>query len=315
MLEELEDRTLPSGVLPYVQSIDRTMPAGPGTNVSTVNLAFSGLPATATVHSSITFTLTALAPSNNPAAGYTGTVHFSTTDNGAGSVVPADYIFVPADGGVHVFTGGATLVSPGIQTITAYDTVAIVGNASAALSVIPAAASHFAVNYSAPVLPNTAFSFTVTAQDQFGNTATAYAGTVDFSSSDSQALLPINTTLTDGVGNFSATLGSGGKQTITATDSTDAAITGSTVINAVNSSGIAPFVQSINRTAPAGPVTNASTVTFTVTFSQAVTGVNLSDFALALSGTATGSSTQVTAVNGAVYTVAVSGITGEGDWG
>ena len=44
---------------------------------------------------------------------------------------------------------------------------------------------------------------------------------------------------------------------------------------------IAPFVQSINRTTPAGPVTNASSVSFTVTFSEAVTGVDPTDFQLA----------------------------------
>ena len=135
------------------------------------------------------FTLTALDASNNVVAGYTGTVHFSTTDTGAGAVVPADYTFVPADGGVHVFTAGAILVSSGIQTITASDTAIDALSASASVSVLPAAATHFAVIAPTAVLPNTAFNFTVTALDPFGNTATGYTGTVDFASSDSQALL------------------------------------------------------------------------------------------------------------------------------
>ena len=37
---------------------------------------------------------------------------------------------------------------------------------------------------------------------------------------------------------------------------------------------IDPFVESINRNTPAGPATNAGTVSFTVTFSEPVTGVN-----------------------------------------
>ena len=41
---------------------------------------------------------------------------------------------------------------------------------------------------------------------------------------------------------------------------------------------VLPFVQSIIRTAPIGPVTNAATVSFTVTFSEPVTGVIPSDF-------------------------------------
>ena len=54
------------------------------TTGATTNLAFSGLPSTATAGSSLAFTLTALDSSNHVVAGYTGTVHFSTTDTGAG---------------------------------------------------------------------------------------------------------------------------------------------------------------------------------------------------------------------------------------
>ena len=183
------------------------------------------------------------------------------------------------------------------------------------MSVIAAAATHFAVNANSTVLPNTAFNLTVAAVDPFGNTATGYGGTVDFSSTDAHALLPANATLSSGLGSFSAILETGGEQTITATDSFNFGVTGSAAIKAVSSSGIAPFVQSINRTAPAGPVTNTTTVVYTVTFSQAVTGVNLTDFALALTGTATGALTQVTPVSGAVYTVTVSSITGTGTLG
>ena len=118
-----------------------------------------------------------------------------------------------------------------------------------------------------------------------------------------------------GVGIFSATLKTPGKQTVTATDSGNAAITGSAVVNAVNPTGIAPVRPIDQPHQPGRPVTNASSVSFTVTFSEPVTGVNLSDFQLALSGTATGTVTQVTPVSGAVYTVTVSGITGTGTLG
>ena len=76
-----------------------------------------------------------------------------------------------------------------------------------------------------------------------------------------------------------------------------------------------PYVESINRTSPAGPVTNASSVNYTVTFSEAVTGVAAGDFQLALAGTAAGTMSQVTPVSGAVYTVTVSGISGNGTLG
>ena len=46
-----------------------------------------------------------------------------------------------------------------------------------------------------------------------------------------------------------------------------------------------PTVTSIDRTDPAGPTTNAGTVSYTVTFSEAVTGVDPTDFALVTTGT------------------------------
>ncbi len=183
------------------------------------------------------------------------------------------------------------------------------------VSVLPASIAQLVVDAPTKVSANTAFNFTVTALDQFGNIATGFAGTVDFASSDAQALLPVNTTLASGVGIFSATLITGGKTTLIASDSGNASLADSAMVSVFRSSGIAPFVQSINRTNPVGPATSGSIVTFTVTFSQAVTGVNLSAFALELTGTATGTLSQVTPVSGAVYKVTVTGITGVGRLG
>ena len=284
------------------------------TTSTVASLAISGLPGSATAGTSLPFTVTALDTSGNVVTGYTGTVHFSTTDSGAGSVLPPDYTFVRADAGVHVFNG-ATLVSAGVQTMTATDKAINLVTGSATVSVIPAAAALFTLNAANGVPPKTAFAFTVTALDTFGNTATGYTGTVAITSSDSQALLPSSATLTGGIGTFSATLNTPGRQTLTATDSSNTAITGSAVTSVVSSSGIAPVVVSINRTTPSGPATNASTVTYTVTFSEPVTGVNISDFQLASTGSATGTVTNVTPVSGAVYTVTVDAFTGTGTLG
>jgi len=87
-------------------------------------------------------------------------------------------------------------------------------------------ASQFVLATTATPTAGTPFSFTVTAQDNAGNTATDYAGTVHFTSTDTGAVLPANATLTNGQGTFSATLTKAGAQTITATDTTTATITG-----------------------------------------------------------------------------------------
>ncbi|MFC7516519.1 DUF4347 domain-containing protein [Herbaspirillum sp. GCM10030257] len=74
--------------------------------------------------------------------------------------------------------------------------------------------------------------------------------------------------------------------------------------------GISPSVTSINRagTTPTG----AGSVDYTVTFGENVSGVDVTDFTLNSTGTANGSVTGVTAVNGSTYTVTVSGLTGDG---
>ena len=60
--------------------------------------------------------------SNHVATGYTGTAHFTKTDNFAQSFVPADYTFTGVDAGVHTFTNGVKLTKAGLQTVTATDT-------------------------------------------------------------------------------------------------------------------------------------------------------------------------------------------------
>jgi hypothetical protein len=77
---------------------------------------------------------------------------------------------------------------------------------------------------------------------------------------------------------------------------------------------VAPFVQPIDRFSPVEPTTTASSVVFTATFSEAVTGVDAADFTLVNSGTTAASLIQVTG-SGASYSVTVSGITGSGTLG
>ena len=52
---------------------------------------------------------------------YEGTVEFSTSDSGAGVVLPDPYTFTLADAGERDFTGEFSLVTDGVQTVTAED--------------------------------------------------------------------------------------------------------------------------------------------------------------------------------------------------
>ena len=89
-----------------------------------------------------------------------------------------------------------------------------------------ASASAFVLSAPAAATAGAPFDLTVTAVDAFGQTAVGYSGTVHFTGSDPQAVLPADATLTNGTGTFTATLYSAGSQTVTATDAADGSITG-----------------------------------------------------------------------------------------
>ncbi len=97
-------------------------------------------------------------------------------------------------------------------------------------------ATHFSVSAPATTRVGAAFSFTVTALDALNNVVATYGGTVHFTSTDGAAVLPSNATLTNGVGTFSATFNTPGDQTISATDTITASITGTSGPIAVSAS-------------------------------------------------------------------------------
>ncbi|WP_222843474.1 beta strand repeat-containing protein [Roseivirga misakiensis] len=78
--------------------------------------------------------------------------------------------------------------------------------------------------------------------------------------------------------------------------------------------GTAPTVTSITRKEADQLNTNTSTANFTVLFSESVSGVDLADFEISLSG-ATAALNTVTAIDSKTYEVNVNGISGEGTIG
>jgi hypothetical protein len=155
--------------------------------------------------------------------GYTGTVHFTSTDPEA--LLPADYTFTTADAGVHTFSNGVVLKTAGPETITATDTVVASLVSTALVVVKPGVAAQLIVAAPPSSAIGAPFTVTVTALDAYGNVAAGYTGTVHFRSSDGQAKLPSDYTFTSadaGVHTFvnSVTLKTAGSQTVTATDTT-----------------------------------------------------------------------------------------------
>jgi hypothetical protein len=192
-------------------------------------------PALTTAGTGFQISVTVLDASNNVDIGYTGTVHFTTSDGQA--LLPADTPFSTADAGVKVFV--ITLSTAGSQSIIAADTVAATVQGSSTISVAPAAASRLVISgLSSAATAGLGQSFTVTALDPFGNVATGYGGTVHFTSSDSAAALPGDfkfSTADQGTHLFSgAIFRTAGAQTLSVTDTLLAPVAGSTPLSVLN---------------------------------------------------------------------------------
>lgn len=191
-----------------------------GTPATPVDHLAVSAPTTSTAGASFTITVTAQTPAGATDASYLGTVHFTSSDTQAG--LPANYTFVAADHGVHTFT--VTLKTAATETVTATDTTnaSTTGTASG-IVVSPAAATQFILSGLASTASvGTPVTFTVTAKDAYGNVATGYTGTVQFTSTDLSASLPASYVFAaadKGVHAFSGTFGTTGSQTISATGS------------------------------------------------------------------------------------------------
>lgn len=214
-------------------------------------------PASAVSGTAFNVTVTALDALNNIATGYRGTAHFTSSDGAA--TLPADYTFTAGDNGVHSFTGGATLRTAGSRTITATDTVtASITGVSGAINVGAAGATNFVISGTpTTTTAGVALSYTVTARDASNNVATGYVGTVNFTSTDGAATLPINYTFTGGdagVHAFAsgATLRTAGVHTIAATDTVTASITGTSASITVNAAATSTYAISAPGTAVSG---------------------------------------------------------------
>ncbi len=132
-----------------------------------------------------TFTVIAKDAGGNTATGYTGTVHFTSSDGAAN--LPANYTFVGADNGSRTFI--ATLNTAGSRSITATDTVtgSINGSQTGITVTVGPVAKLLVTGYPSPTTAGVPHSFTVTAQDAGGNTVSGYLGTVHFVTGDAQA--------------------------------------------------------------------------------------------------------------------------------
>ncbi len=183
-------------------------------------------PSQTTTGNGFVFTVTALDSSGNPNPAYTGTIHFSSTDPQAG---------LPADAALFNGTGvfAAVLNTLGTQTITVDDTTVTSNTGtSGPITVVPPATASFSVAANPDAIQaGSTVVLEVAALDAKGNIIPAFSGTVHFTSSDGQASLPADATLTNGIGYFSAILKTAGRQTLYVSDKANGGATGTKCAN------------------------------------------------------------------------------------
>ena len=236
-------------------------------------LIVTGYPNSTTAGAANSFTVTAKDSFGNIATGFIGIVTLTSTDAKA-VFAPTPYTFTATDAGVHTFTG--TLKTSGSQTITASDIAdGLTGSESAILVNSAAAISLVVTGYPTPATAGVVQSVTVTAKDQFGNTATGYTGSIVLSSSDGQAVFPTATHTFNagdaGTATFVATLETSGTQSITATDAADSFVGKETNITVAANTATSLIVSGY-PTATAAGANNSFTVTAKDLFGNLATG-------------------------------------------
>ena len=215
-------------------------------------------------------TVTALAASGQVATGYSGTVHF--TSSSGQPIVPPSAMVANGTGTIPV-----TLNTQGPQSITATDAASpSITGTSGMIAVGPAPATHFSFSTPGSVTAGSAFSFTVNALDASNAVVTGYSGTVHFTSTDARPDLPANSTLTNGTATFPAALKGLGGQTIMATDTVTASITGTSASINVMAAAAANPVPFINQPLnPAAIVPGGAAFKLTVNGTGFVSGATV----------------------------------------
>ena len=240
-----------TGTITGTQSGITVNPAGAAT------LTVSGFTSPTNAGTAHNVTVTAQDAFGNVATGYTGTVHFTSSD-GAGHPAGQLHLHRRRRRDTRLL-GDAQDAGHPVDHGDRHGTGSITGTQSGITVNLGPTATFVVSGFTSPTTAGAAHNVTVTAEDAGGNVTSGYTGTVHLTSSDVQAVLPANYTFTTGAGKdngihvLSVTLKTAGPQSITATDTVTGTITGTqsgitvqagpaTTITATSGSG-----QSINR--------------------------------------------------------------------
>ncbi|MFY0529201.1 lamin tail domain-containing protein [Archangium gephyra] len=180
-------------------------------------------PASVEAGAPLSVKVTAVDAHGNAVKDYTRQVSFSADADGA--TVPAAYTFTLPDEGSRMF--GFTLEKAVATKITVTDSEGLSVTHDVSVTHAPAA-SLVMVAPTGPVGAGIAFTVDVTLKDSYGNVATGYTGTLDFTSSDPKLVPPASGELTGtdaGHKVFSVTLKTAGEHSLSVKDTTRAFLT------------------------------------------------------------------------------------------
>jgi hypothetical protein len=222
-------------------------------------------PTSLTAGAGFGLTVTAEDALGNVDTSFNGRVTLSLASNPGNATLGGTYS-MPAVNGVATFTG-LSLTQAGSGYVLIGSSGTLTAATSNPLSVTPGAATRLVLTPqpAGSVDMDTAFGLVVAAEDAYGNVATGYQGTVQFSSSDSKAVLPAGYTFAaadTGAHLFPFTPKTAGDETFKVTETSNNAVAGSATIT-VNRA--APTVSVAD---PGGPYNGSS-----YTASASATGV------------------------------------------
>ena len=180
----------------------------------------------ATAGQALSVTATALDSNGSLAPSYTGTVVFSSTDPNA--ILPNVAAFV---GGTVTLSAAVIFKTAGLQTLTLADSNGSIAASQQNIAVSAGPATMARLVHPASVTAGTPNTLAASAVDAFGNVAPTYLGTMHFSSTDGNAMLPMDAVFVVGDAGSktlsgNVTLVHAGTMQLTATDVANANITG-----------------------------------------------------------------------------------------
>ena len=247
-------------------------------------------------------------PQNFPVNSVDTNLCTSGSSLAAGGLCDVSVNFGPTEAGSN--SGSVVLTDNMLNRVNATQSISVSGTGLVSVD-------HFTVVPTTSTLTaGSNFNVTVTALKADGTVSTGYTGTVQLTSSDSQAVLPASYTFVagdNGVHIFNVTLKTAGQQTVTATDSTTTTATGLATIQ-VNAGAPSSFtaVSSNTPSSIIGGYLGDMQVKLTDTYNNPITDATVT-FTSPASGASTSkaSVTETTNEDGvATYFAVANGIAG-----